>query len=158
MDTGIKEGEEDTLILNFFSFICGEGDRRNKKRNDVLSVSQLALFSIGDFKRRKCDCFTPSLSSSRSTEDLNHQYQWLLSIIIPVHIVKVSIPDELKVSQRTDYCITLKLSLWPSNSSFNFHLSVWLDRHGRPFDCSDGSAIWDSGCLSFTWLAICLSR
>jgi len=98
MYTGIKEREEDTLILDFFSFVSGEGDWRNKKRNDVLSIPQFAIFSICDVKRRKCYCFTPSLSPSGSAKDLDHQHQWLLSIIIPVQIVKVSIPDELKVS------------------------------------------------------------
>jgi hypothetical protein len=96
--TGVKEREEDTLILDFFSFVSGEGDWRNKKRNDVLSVPQFAIFPVSDVKRRKCYCFTPSLGPSRSAEDFNHQYQWLLSVIIPVQIEKVSIPNELKVS------------------------------------------------------------
>lgn len=156
MYAGIKEREEDALILNFFSFISSERDRRNEKRNDVLSIPQFAIFPVCDVKSCKCYCLTPSLSSSRSTEDLDHQDEWLLSVTIPVRIEKVSIPDELKVAQRADHSIALELTLWPSNSSFNLHLPIWLHRHGGSFGSSEGGAVWDGGCLSFTWLAICL--
>ena len=98
MHAGIKEREEDTLVLDFFSFVSGEGDWRNEERNDVLSVPQFAIFSVSDVERCKCYCFTPSLGTSSSAKDFDHQHQWLLSVIIPVQIEKVAIPNELKVS------------------------------------------------------------